>query len=514
MNVGKLETTLIKLSVLVLLVFVGVGKADAAGKTWLGGASGSSNDWNTASNWNPAGVPGTGDDVIIPNGKSFYPILTVAANNTVHTITINSGGTLTIGSGGVLTTTQGANSVAVNGTLTMSGGTLTVHQDIAGSGSISMSGGTLKIGHDFHLAPTIFSATGGTVEWTGEVGSAGSGGFPGGTGAYQFFNVLVDAGVDPGFDNKANSFLITGNWINNGLVTLIGKATTVTFNGTNPQIIGGSSSNTFKNLTITNGSGIALAATATVNGTLTLTSGVVATGTNRMVLPVGGILSGGGSASYINGNFQKAFSTGAGQSFTFPLGDVSNYAPVSLASLNVTTAGSLTAKSTAGDHPSIAGSGISSTRGVNRYWTLVNSPAGIVAGSYNATFNFVSSDLDAGANVSNFIAARYSGGWSNVTIAARTSTSITINGLTAYGDFSTGELGGPATFTSCKIQGDGSALLNLTGLSGRTYTIQASVDLFSWTNIGQSTANINGVFQFIDVNAPNFAHRYYRASYP
>jgi hypothetical protein len=512
----KLETSFLRLSLLALLVFAGVGTADAANKNWTGGASGNLNDWNTASNWSPAVVPGPGDDVNISGGKSYYPILATAASSSVGSLTIKAGASLTLAPGGALVTTEGGNSVAVSGTLTISGGTLTVHQDINGSGSINMSGGTLQLGHDFHLASTNFSATGGTVEWTGEVGSAGAGAFPGGTGAYQFFNVLIDSGIDPGFDNQANNFIIAGNWINNGAVTLTGKATTVTFNGTTAQIIGGSSSTTFNNLTI-NGAGVTLATTETVNGTLTLTSGVFTTGTNAVVLAAGGSLSGGNSASYINGSLQKVFGAGSGQSFIFPIGDASNYTPVSLASLNVTTAGSLTAKTTAGNHPSIASSGIDPAKSVNRYWTLANA-GGIVVGSYNATFNFVPGDVDAGANTTNFIAARYSGSWTNATIVAQTANSTALTGLVALGDFSIGE---PAStlpiapsLTSCSIQAGGLAVLKLNGAAGRTYTIQASTNLTSWTNIGTTTMDVTGVGQFVDVNAPNFRYRLYRAMYP
>ena len=64
----------------------------------------------------------------------------------------------------------------------------------------------------------------------------------------------------------------------------------------------------------------------------------------------------------MNGTLQKAFNTGAGQSFTYPIGNASEYAPFSLASMNVTAAGTLAAKTTAGDHPNIATSGIDSTR--------------------------------------------------------------------------------------------------------------------------------------------------------
>jgi len=516
----KLEISFLRLALLTLVTFASVGKTDAANKNWTGGASGNLNDWNTASNWGPAGVPGTGDDVKITPDKTYYPIVATAASSAFGSLTIKSGASLTLAPGGSLVTTASGTSVAVDGTLTISGGTLTVHQDINGSGIINMSGGTLKLGHDFHLAPTNFSATGGTVEWTGEVGSADAGAFPGGPDAYQFFNVLIDSGVNPGFDSHTNNFTIAGNWINNGAVTLTGKATTVTFNGTTPQTIGGSSPTTFDSLTV-NGAGVTLATTTTVSGTLTLTSGVFTTGANQIVLAPGAVFSGGNSGSYVNGNLQKIFSVGAGQSFTFPIGDVSNYTPVSLASLNVTTAGSLTATSTAGDHPNIATSGIDPVKGINRYWTLA-AAGGIVVGSYNATFNFMPGDVDAGANAANFIAARYSGGWTNATIGGQTANSITLNGLVALGDFSVGEsasaqpstLPNPPTLTSCSIQAGGLALLKLNGAAGRTYTIQASTNLTSWTNIGTTTADVSGACQFVDVNAPNFSYRLYRAMYP
>src|SRR5205814_1437975 len=84
---------------------------------------------------------------------------------------------------------------------------------------------------------------------------------------------------------------------------------------------------------------------------LTLSSGVLNTGTNLInVTATGAAAVSGGSSSYVNGALQKAFGTaGNPQSFTFPIGDASNYAPITLTSLNVTTAGSLTAKTAAGE---------------------------------------------------------------------------------------------------------------------------------------------------------------------
>ena len=505
---------ILKLSVLMLIVATGNLRAAAAAKNWVGGASGNPNDWNTASNWSPAGVPGAGDDVAIPGSRASYPVLSTAAANAVHSVSVNSGGSLTITSGGSLVTTTGPASVSIDGTLTMSGGTLTAFQDIRGSGRITMNGGTLQVGHDWHLAPTNFSATGGTVEWTGEVGNAGPGGFPGGTGAYQFFNVLVDTGVDPGFDNHANTFRVTGNWINNGSARLTGQATTVQFAGSNPQTIGGSSSTTFKNLIVNNAAGVALTANVTVNGTLTFTTGVMSAGANRLILPVGATVSGAGNG-WVNGLVQKAFANGAGQSFSFPVGDASNYAPINLTSLNVTTAGSLAASTTGGDYPNVTASGINPTRSVNRYWTLTNSPSGIVLTAGSATFNFVASDVDAGASAADFAVRRFNGVWSAPTNATLSGTSATV-GLPSFGDFAIGDLGAAANsqLTSCCTMPNSHALVGLSGNPNWTYSILASTDLVNWTKIGSATTGTNGLCQFEDVDAASFPVRFYRACSP
>jgi hypothetical protein len=63
---------------------------------------------------------------------------------------------------------------------------------------------------------------------------------------------------------------------------------------------------------------------------------------------------------------------------------------------------------------------------------------------------------------------------------------------------------------SCSLSGDGCAILTLNGVRGQTYTIQASTDMTTWTNIGTVTGNSRGLCQFIDVNAPKFSRRFYR----
>jgi uncharacterized repeat protein (TIGR01451 family) len=141
------------------------------------------------------------------------------------------------------------------------------------------------------------------------------------------------------------------------------------------------------------------------------------------------------------GNFKKYVTTGA-TSKTFEIGDASNYTPVTVSFASVTVAGDLTAKTTAGDHPNISSSTINPGKSVNRYWTLTNS--GISFTNYSVTLNFVSGDVDSGANTSNFIVGRFaSSAWSYPTVGAKTSNSTQATGVTAFGDFAAGETAVP-----------------------------------------------------------------------
>jgi hypothetical protein len=141
----------------------------------------------------------------------------------------------------------------------------------------------------------------------------------------------------------------------------------------------------------------------------------------------------------VSGNFQKNIPTGTPVNRTFELGTGTDYTPLDVSFASVSTAGNLTASTTSGDHPQIVTSSISSSKGVNRYWTLAN--AGIVFTNYSATFNFVAGDIDGGANTANFLIDRYSGGtWTPATVGTKTGTSTQATGLTAFGDFQVGEI--------------------------------------------------------------------------
>jgi len=190
---------------------------------------------------------------------------------------------------------------------------------------------------------------------------------------------------------------------------------------------------------VNNSAGVTLSQNATVNATLTLTSGSITTGSNSVIIPSSGTLDrpGGG---FIIGNLQKNFATGTPVSRYFEVGTGTTFAPVNITFASVTTAGNLTVSTTAGEHPQIATSVIDQAKDVNRYWTLTNS--GIVASGagYTADFSFVAaSDKDAGATAANFIVMRYSGTWSTSSVGTRWSDSTQVLTETNYGDFAVGE---------------------------------------------------------------------------
>ena len=542
---ARLKSFLLVLAVLL----AGQHVASAATKTWNGGTS---TDWNTAANWSPSGIPATGDDVVCTNGNARYPILNASANNAVRSLAINSGSSVTLNSGGSLTVSGGNSSISgavtntggtlsfantttvnsggtmvlsggtnllsaalsisaggtlvvsgsgllhmaantatvptdnitLNGALSQSGGTIALH-DISGNGTTTISGGLIKVSHDFKL--TTFSAAGGTVQF---IASNAGGTFP--VGTYQFFNVLIDSGVVEEFDNAAVTIRISGNYTNNGTASFINKVTTVEFNGSAAQAIGGSSSTTFDNLTVTNAAGVTLyGVDATITDTLALPKGVLTTRTNIAVIASGAVVSRTGPApGFVEGNLQKVVNRAVGTVVTYEVGTGSSYTPLTIAITTIaTTTGSITGSSTGSDHPSLGTSGINTVRSVNRYWSLSLPTTGAFAigsGQYSITNNFVSGDLDPGTDTSTLVMRRFTSPstWSSTTIGSRSSTNISATALTAFGDFAVGNLTGGATATSLAASAG-------TSCAGQTLVFTASI-----TNNGAPAGD--GTVNFIE----------------
>lgn len=257
---------------------------------------------------------------------------------------------------------------------------------------------------------------------------------------------------------------------------------TVEFAGAAAQ---GNGTNTFGALKMNNSSGLTLSGSVTINGTLTLAAGNITASSNKVIISATGSVS--RTSGHVFGNLQKNVATG-GTSRTFEVGDASNYTPVDVSFSSVTSAGDLTVNTAAGDHPNVASSTINPAKSVNRFWTLTNS--GIVFTNYSATFNFVSGDLDAGANTNALVIGEFvSVAWSYAAVGTRTVASTQATGITSFGDFQLGETATPnvdlqKTVTPVGEQVPGTDLV---------YTV-------TYTNIGTATAQTLVVTDNIPAN--------------
>jgi hypothetical protein len=240
------------------------------------------------------------------------------------------------------------------------------------------------------------------------------------------------------------------NWTGIAGSTFTPNGRTVTLNGTGAQSISGAA--TFDALLVNSAGPVTLSNDIAVSLSLTLTGGVLATGTNKVSLAAGATVA--RTTGHVHGALEKAFAAGM-QTFSWPIGDAFAFTPVQLDNFDVTIPGSVTARSTGGaDHSSIATSGIDPLKSVNRSWTLTKDP-GLAFTAYDPTFTFDPADIDVGANTAAFRLARYDGGvWNSTTTGLRTATSTGATGVTSFSDFAAGE---PATYTiTASITGNGS----------------------------------------------------------
>lgn len=408
------------------LLGVLVCSVDVWGATCTSTTSGS---WNVATTWSGCaagngsvtGTPGSADTVIIASGH----VVTVNAASAALSLTLQDP-TNVAGTG---VTINGSNSLAVTNAITLPTVTFNNREATVAVGAGTLSAGSIDIpGGTGNGRISQVTVSTGTITVTGSVT------FSGLPENAQFIST------------GASTVNVGGDFGNGGTLTTSGTGT-VNFTGSGAQLIGAYS--TYNNLGVSGGGTKTLGGQVTAGGVLTLTSGNINTDGHTLILSANCPGSYSRTSGHVIGNLSLRFPTGS-TTCTYPVGDSIGYAPITVAMTGVTTAGAVVGRVDPDDHPNtVAGySGINAAKSANHYWTLATGAPAIVYTSYSAVFQFCANtgscvtptEVDTGANTSNFIVARKaSGAWSLPTVGTRTTYSTQATGLTGLGEFAVGE---------------------------------------------------------------------------
>jgi hypothetical protein len=277
-----------------------------------------STDWNTASNWNPSGVPSAATAVIIPDASltPYSPVLPVSA--ACNYLSIENGGILNAAVSGGTLSLHGTGliwSVAPGGTFDANTSTV---EFLSTSGTLSTNGSTnfhnLTIAEGAILRPSAdcYIGISGTFNIGGTLIGRTNGNAIDFNGSDQIitnppgsdYHDLILGGT--GTKTLPSSLYVAGSFTNNGAVDAFSNLSTVNMSGDghdHNQVIDGSTPIIFNNLTIVSGSTTIIrspqkaAGVVLVNGVLNSDGFLTLTSTNTGTACIDG--SGSGQ---VNGN--------------------------------------------------------------------------------------------------------------------------------------------------------------------------------------------------------------------
>ena len=184
------------------------------------------------------------------------------------------------------------------------------------------------------------------------------------------------------------------------------SAASYVFNGTAAQVTGnfGSSTTPVASSVLTmetnNTFGVTLTESIAVTSTLTLTAGVIKTVANTLTIGSNsgnGSIVGASSSNYIVaydnsgviGFLKQCINTAGGTSYSYPIGDASNYTPLTF---TLSTASLTNASLTVYTKPTyIPGLNLAMTGYINRYWEIT--PVGITTPDYSVSYTYMDADI-------------------------------------------------------------------------------------------------------------------------
>lgn len=440
--------------------------------TWIGSES---SDWSNGDNWSSGSVPSTEDVGVYGWPGSNSPASGNISGRNVYIDTdasVSHSGNLIISNNFF-----NAGTFSTSGSLTFSGSSM---QFIAGSGASTV--GTL----------TVNNATG----------------------------VLMDNDLTTTTDLTLTSGALT---IGANTLTINGAISqtsgSMTGGSTSSIIIGGSGASAslpsvdLNTLTLNRANGITIGGTVTVAGSLTLTSGVIDLNSRSLQLGNSATISGTpGTSNHIDatsGSFQKGY--GSTGSFTFPVGDGTNYSPITL---NFTAATFATGLASVNLTDAKHSNNSSTTDYITRYWTV--SSSGITDFSCDVTATYIVGDVVG--TEGNLYSGKYSGGDWTLLNQANAGTHAISGTVTGFSDFTAGETSAfPVEWLSfeAKVEGDIVRLdwATASELNSDYFAIERSGDQRMWSPLEQvgAAGNSTGIQHYrYDDTQPLNGKAYYR----
>jgi len=359
-----------------VLSFTAGKLAIGANTLTLGGTVSGMSGTNVLTGGASAGLSITGTGA---TGTLFMDQATDGTTNNISAFTLNrtASGTVTLGNKMV----SGGSYTLTNGNVQLNGQTLVLNGTFSGSASGSLTGSStsvLTIGGSGALGTLFFDQT--TLGTTNAVSSLTLN--RASSGIATLGNAIS---IGAGGLNLTNGTLADGG----NIITLAGSITGTGAHSGSGKIsmtAGGSaiSSVSLGNLELNNAGGFSLSGSPSIGGTLTFVSGKLTIGSNNLVLGLASAIAGTPSASSMivansTGQVRKLFS--ANGSFQFPIGDNTNYSPITINFTGGTYALGAYCGATVRTvkHPSNANAG----NYLNRYWPITTS--GITSPNYSAT---------------------------------------------------------------------------------------------------------------------------------
>ncbi|MDZ4810982.1 MAG: DUF2341 domain-containing protein, partial [Bacteroidota bacterium] len=290
--------------------FYSLGLQSYVFKIWDGGA-GTAN-WGDANNWLPDGVP-TSSDMVHLNGANTININVAAVSNY-----------LILDHDGLILTIKAGNSLTISGNLSHIKGTLNTEATFPTvTGTVNISGGTIGFTGSVAQTVPVLGYNNLTISGSSTKTLAGTIGIDGNltisSGTFDLTTFTANRNTIGGTLTVGNGATIkiggTGTLPSSYSTHLIGMTSTIEYSGTTQSIASLNSAQKYGNLTISGSLTKTLIGSETVEGTLTLTAGILAIGANTLALngaisTASGTLAGGSSSNIIIG--------GSGASTTLP----------------------------------------------------------------------------------------------------------------------------------------------------------------------------------------------------